>query len=82
MALVVDAVFMNAGSSVTYPVLPRSWPMSTAFSPSEPTMIGRSISVPLTLSCARSVTLKTSYWSVVRHPTAGTYHKTKALKAT
>ncbi len=36
MALLVDAVFMNAGSSVTYPVLARSWAMSIARSSSVP----------------------------------------------
>src|SRR5258706_12567572 len=61
MALVVEAVFMNAGSSVTKPVLVRSWAISTAFSPSVPITTGNSIAVPFTFSCARSATLSTSW---------------------
>src|SRR2546422_350050 len=44
MALVVDAVFMNAGSSVTRPEFDRRLEMSTPFSCSVPSTTSRSIS--------------------------------------
>jgi hypothetical protein len=42
MALVVEAVFMKAGSSMTCPVVPRREEMSIPLSPSLPTTTGRS----------------------------------------
>src|ERR1700733_8181068 len=56
MALLTDAVFMNAGSIVTYPVLARSWPMSMARSSSVPTMRGASSFVSPSVMMALSVT--------------------------